>query len=246
MLKIFIGYDSNEIVAYHTAVQSIIETTKHPVSIIPLCKDHLHGIYKREKQDRESTEFSMTRFLVPYLSGYEGFSVFMDCDVLLKSDPYLMTMIPPEKQGKAVYVAKHDYTPSSETKFLGQIQSKYEKKNWSSVMYFDNSLCKALTPNYVNNATGLELHQFKWLMDDELIGDLSLGWNHLVGEYARNPYAHLVHFTKGTPCFSGYENQEHSEEWHEMMERAMSAKQTLMSTIMKEIKNDPALSGGSL
>ena len=246
MLKIFIGYDSNEIVAYHTAVQSIIDVTKHPVSITPLCLDHLEGVYKKERDFRQSTEFSMTRFLVPYLSEYKGFSLFMDCDVLVKADPHFMLLNEFSTPDKAVYVAKHDYTPTSERKFLDQIQTKYEKKNWSSVMYFDNEKCKKLTPEYVNNATGLELHQFKWLDDERLIGDLPFEWNHLVGEYSPNPDAKIVHFTKGTPCFNGYEVQEHSDSWHETMEKAMSAKQVLSATIRREIMNDPALSGGDL
>ena len=36
--------------------------------------------------------------------------------------------------------------------------------------------------DYVNSATGLQLHQFKWLESDELIGDLTLEWNWLVDE----------------------------------------------------------------
>ncbi|NBR29730.1 MAG: aminotransferase class V-fold PLP-dependent enzyme, partial [Betaproteobacteria bacterium] len=34
--------------------------------------------------------------------------------------------------------------------------------------------------DYVNTASGLELHQFKWLGDDSLIGELPHRWNHLV------------------------------------------------------------------
>jgi|TARA_R110000787_G_scaffold7499_2_gene25552 hypothetical protein len=246
MLKIFIGYDSNEIVAYHTAVQSIIEHTSHPVSITPLCIDHLKDIYKKERDPKQSTEFSMTRFLVPYLSGYEGQSMFMDCDVILRADPHFMMLNEFANPGKAVYVVKHDYTPSSDRKFLDQVQWKYDKKNWSSVMYFNNELCKALTPSYVSEASGLDLHQFKWLEDESMIGDLPSEWNHLVGECKPNPDAKLVHYTKGTPCFSGYEKQEHSDLWHETMEKAMSAQQVLYATIRREFQNDPALSGGNL
>lgn len=79
----------------------------------------------------------------------------------------------------AVRVVKHDYQASG-TKFLGQPQTPYAKKNWSSVMLFNNDKCKALTPDYVNTASGLELHQFKWLASDDQIGELPERWNQLV------------------------------------------------------------------
>ena len=66
----------------------------------------------------------------------------------------------------AVMVVKHDHVPRETVKFLGEPQSKYEKKNWSSVMLFNNARCAALTPQYVSSASGLELHQFKWLEDE--------------------------------------------------------------------------------
>jgi hypothetical protein len=81
----------------------------------------------------------------------------------------------------AVQVVKHQHVPTETTKFLGAVQTKYEKKNWSSLMLMNCGKCKALTPEYVNTASGLELHQFKWLGDDSLIGALPAQWNHLVG-----------------------------------------------------------------
>ena len=71
----------------------------------------------------------------------------------------------------AVQVVKHHHVPEETTKFLGNPQSKYEKKNWSSVMLFNNTKCRALTPQYVNTATGLELHRFQWRGDNDLIGE---------------------------------------------------------------------------
>ena len=245
MLKIFIGFDSHEIVAYHTCVQSIIDTVTEPVAFIPLCQDNLKTIYYRERGETESTEFSMTRFLVPYLSDFKGHSIFIDCDVLLRADiTDLEFGTWSRTPDKAVYVVKHDYTPRSDAKFLGQVQTKYEKKNWSSVMFFNNALCRKLQPYYVNAASGLDLHQFKWLDSDELIGELPVEWNHLVGEYRHNPDAKLVHFTQGTPCFDGYKIQPFSDEWYETMQKAMSSKQTISATIRREVFSDPALLGG--
>ena len=36
------------------------------------------------------------------------------------------------------------------------------------MMIFNNANAQHLTPDYVNSATGLELHQFKWLENDDL------------------------------------------------------------------------------
>lgn len=136
----------------------------------------------------------------------------MDCDMLCRVDiAGILENIEPHH---AVSVVKHDYVPKSERKFLNQQQTSYARKNWSSVMVFNNALCPQLTPEYVNSATGLQLHQFKWLAD-HMIGALDRSWNHLVGEYQPNPNARLVHFTLGTPCFAKYRDCEFANEWFE-------------------------------
>ena len=207
--RVFIGYDLNETVAYHVLAHSILRHASVPVSITPLKLSQLPMTRKRD--DRQSTEFSFSRFLVPWLCGFKGQAIFMDCDMLVRTD---IAELVGEK-GKSVSVVKHEYEPRPEDKFLGQKQSVYAKKNWSSVMVFDCSGCAALTPEYVNTASGLELHQFKWLGGDYLIGSLDPAWNHLVGEYAPNPQAKIVHYTLGTPCFAKYSRCEFAEEWHE-------------------------------
>jgi len=114
---------------------------------------------------------------------------------------------------KAIQVCKHDYTPKEDTKFLGQVQTKYEKKNWSSVMLMNCKKCTTLTPDYVNKASGLELHQFKWLEGDHLIGDLPLEWNWLVGEYEYKDDVKNVHYTKGGPWFEEYKDCDYAQDW---------------------------------
>ena len=86
-------------------------------------------------------------------------------------------------------------------------------KRRASVMLFNNAKCRALTPEYVNKASGLELHQFKWLAGDEVIGALPDRWNHLVGYNPPRKDAALVHFTIGGPYFETYQNCEYSKEW---------------------------------
>lgn len=210
MLHIFIGYDSKEVVAYNVLQHSIIRQAKYPVCITPVVRDQIED-FSRARGRNESTEFTYTRFMVPYLCNFKGFSVFMDCDMLAQCDiNEIMRIIDPKY---AVSVVKHDYTPKTWLKFLGQEQTRYEKKNWSSFMVFNNELCTALTPQYVNRATGMELHQFKWLESEDLIGELPVEWNHLVGEYERNPKAKIVHYTLGTPCFPEYSSCEYAQQW---------------------------------
>jgi hypothetical protein len=116
--------------------------------------------------------------------------------------------------------SKHDYAPKEDVKFLGQVQTKYEKKNWSSVMLFNNARCQALSNDFVNSASGLELHQFKWLDSDDQIGSLPLTWNHLVGVYDFDPAAANVHFTEGGPYFNEYSGVDYASEWFDARDRA--------------------------
>ena len=214
MLQIYIGYDPKEAVAYHTLAHSIQRHASIPVTIAPLMQSQLRNIYTRARGPTESTEFSLTRFLVPALSEYRGWSLFMDCDMLCRSDIAEIAVLAERSPGKAVLVCKHDYTPGPARKFLNQVQTVYPRKNWSSVMFFNNARCTALTAGYVNSATGLDLQRFKW-MDDALIGDLPLEWNWLVGEYQHNPDARLVHYTIGGPYFDEYRGCDYAEEWFE-------------------------------
>ena len=217
MIRVFIGYDSNETIAYHVLAHSILRHAKAPISVCPLRLSQLP--MTRERAEYQSTEFSFSRFLVPYLCGYRGQAIFMDCDLLAMAD--IAELMRLHDSCKAVSVVKHEYTPKPGDKFLGYKQALYAKKNWSSVMIFENSLCGILTPNVVDTASGLFLHQFKWLKDGSMIGSLPVEWNHLVGEYEPNPKAKLVHFTLGTPCFAKYENCEFSKEWHEEKNRML-------------------------
>ena len=209
MVRVFIGYDPAETVAYHVLAHSILRHASVPVSITGLVLRQLP--MTRERDPKQSTEFSFSRFLVPWLCGFKGTAIFMDCDMLVRADVAELHC----QRGKSVSVVKHDYTPSTEGKFLGNTQTRYAKKNWSSVMVFDCGGCAVLTPEYVNTASGLDLHQFKWLGGDYLIGKIAPEWNHLVGEYPPNGAAKLVHYTLGTPCFAKYANCEYAEEWHE-------------------------------
>lgn len=223
LLDIYIGYDSQERVAYHALCQSLIDHASRPVRLTPIALQTLRGVHERERAAVQSTEFSFSRFLTPWLSGYRGWSLFMDCDMLLRADIAELFALADERY--SVMVAKHDYTPRDTFKFLDNRQTIYPKKNWSSVVLFNNSRCRALTPEYVETASGLALHQFKWLPNDEEIGDLPLEWNWLVGEYAFNADARIAHFTRGGPYFEAYADCDYAEEWRLARDRAFGAAQ---------------------
>lgn len=221
MINVFVGYDPREAVAFSVLAYSIHARASQPVGVTPLMLSQLRGIYTRERHPLQSTDFSFTRFLVPHLSGYTGWSLFMDCDMLVLDDISKLWAQCDDRY--AVQVVKHNHVPKEDIKFLGAKQTKYEKKNWSSVILFNNAKCRALTPEYVNTATGLELHQFKWLGNDNLIGELPHRWNHLVGYDAPSKDVSLVHFTIGGPYFEEYRNCEHAESWRSELERMMYA-----------------------
>lgn len=214
-LRIFIGYDSREPAAFAVCAHSILARAKLPVSIAPLTQPVLRsaGIYHRERDATESTEFSITRFLVPALCDFKGHALFMDCDMLVQGDITELWLHGAARPDLAVHVCQHDYTPKASTKFLGQTQTAYPRKNWSSLMLFNAERCQALTPEYVNRASGLELHRFQWIAEAE-IGALPLEWNWLVGEYARNDGAKNYHFTNGGPWFKDSSIGDHADRWY--------------------------------
>ena len=76
MIKVFIGYDPRQAVSYNVCQHSILIRTTRPVAIIPLVIETLP--IKRVGL----TPFTWTRFLVPYLSKYEGISIFLDADII--------------------------------------------------------------------------------------------------------------------------------------------------------------------
>ena len=213
MIRVFIGFDTVETVSYHVLSHSIQARCSEPVSITPLMLTQLSSLMTRERHNLQSTEFSFSRFLVPHLCDYQGWALFMDCDMLVLDDMADLWNL--RDDNFAVQVVKHDHVPKETTKFLGQPQSKYEKKNWSSVMLFNNEKCKALTPDFVNTATGLELHRYQWLDGDHLIGDIPHRWNHLVGYDETVPVGEVsnLHYTIGGPYFDDYKDTDYAAEW---------------------------------
>lgn len=214
-LKMYIGWDSREDIAFQVCKHSATRHSNGNLEIYPLKQDTLRelGLYNRAIDVKASTEFSLTRFLAPYLAGTKGWSIFADCDFLFNRDPNLV--LDNLSKDKAVYVVQHEYIPSHEIKMDGKTQHSYPRKNWSSFILFNNSHPKvrALTPEIVNTQSPAFLHRFSWL-DDEDIGTLDLEWNFLVGEYPKQKTLPAsVHYTNGGPWFDDCQDVDYGPEW---------------------------------
>ncbi len=227
-IRVFIGYDSHMPIVFNVLSHSIHTRSSQPVSITPVMLSQLHDAFNRDRNSLQSTEFSFSRFLTPYLCDYSGWSIFMDNDMLVLDDIAKLWALRDERY--AIQVVKHEHNPKETTKFLDQAQTQYQKKNWSSVMLINNARCKALTPEFVNTASGLKLHQFKWLDNDDLIGGLPHRWNHLVGYDSVDSDVSLVHYTLGGPFYHEFANTEYAKEWfleREKMEHCVQRGDTL-------------------
>lgn len=209
-VKIYIGFDQREAVAYHTFVQSLIENASIPLDITPLAIRNLKGY--EEKHEDKSNDFVYSRFLTPSLNDFKGWAIFVDGDMICQAD--IKELLDLRDDSKALQVVKHDYKTKAYQKYLGNINQDYPRKNWSSVILWNcaHPKHKILTPDFIANQPGKYLHRFSWLEDSE-IGELPKEWNWLVTEYPNNEQANILHYTLGTPCFKDYRNTEMSDIW---------------------------------
>ncbi len=221
-IPIFIGYDYRERAATNVLIDSLYQNSSFPLSITPLVTNQLvkSGFHSRNRENKQSTDFSFTRFLVPFLMNYEGWAIFLDCDMLCKTD--IKNLWDQRDEDYALLCVKHEHIPNESKKFLGEIQSAYPKKNWSSLMLMNCKRCKALTKEYVNTASGLDLHRFNWLKDDSEIGSIKgYGWNYLIEVSNQNEEENniekieLMHWTLGGPWFKDQRNinDKFTKEW---------------------------------
>ena len=216
IIKIVVGFDQRESIAYHTFCQSVIERSSVPISILPLAINSLKN-YKETHVD-QSNDFIYSRFLTPYLCNFEGWAIFADGDMICQSDIKELSDL--KDESKALMVVKHHYQTKADIKYLGNKNENYPRKNWSSVILWNCSHPKhrILTPEFIQNQTGKYLHRFSWLDDNE-IGEIPREWNWLAIEYPENKDAKLIHYTLGTPCFKEYENTDMSDIWYQTFER---------------------------
>lgn len=215
-IKAFIGYDSREDIAWQVARHSLLRHSDGDLTVIPLRQNVLRelGLYTRPYDTNSSTEFSLTRFLTPYLAAQDGWVLFSDCDFLYTAD--IRDVFSGLDYNKAVYCVKHDYTPTHQIKMDGKQQTVYPRKNWSSFMIFNCSHpdVRALVPEVVNTASPAYLHRFEWVKNEADIGALDLDWNFLEGEYPKPDHTpRVIHYTNGGPWFEEWQDCDFAELW---------------------------------
>lgn len=232
MHTVHIGYDRRQPEAFAVARHSLAKHIRQAgpaaglhIGIAPaldLQELRRAGLYWRPTSVRDgnlwddisdapmSTEFSNSRFLVPHLARYDGWALFIDCDMLFRTDPRELFKLADPRY--AVMCVQHDYRPDANRKMDGQVQTRYNRKLWSSVMLFNaaHPSNRALDLEMVNTLPGRDLHRFCWLRDDE-IGALPAAWNWLPRITEGEPK--LVHWTEGGPWLAGFEDEPYSDEW---------------------------------
>lgn len=223
-LRVYIGYDSREPEAYAVAESSLLRHASVPVSVTPLNAQRLaeNGLLRRPTDLRgqrydipsnapASTEFAISRFLVPFLA-QTGWALFVDSDVVFMGDvAELFALADPRY---ALMRVMHDHRPVNSLKMDGQAQTSYPRKNESSVMLFncDHAANKRLSLVDVQERRGFDLHQFFWLHDLE-IGALPMEYNWLVNVEPKPANPKIAHFTLGGPFTPGWHGAEHDEIW---------------------------------
>ena len=209
-VDIVVGFDQKEAVAYHTFVQSVINTATLPVRFLPLNINSL-STYKEVHEDG-SNNFIYSRFLVPYLLNFKGWAIYADGDMVCLED--IKKLWDLRDENYAVQVVKHNYKTKITKKYWGHKNEDYPRKNWSSLILWncDHPSHKILTPKFIQEQTGAFLHRFSWIKDNE-IGELKKEWNWLAMEYEEKDDINLIHYTIGTPCFKEYENTSLASYW---------------------------------
>lgn len=216
--RIFIGFEKTAAAAFWIQRRSILETwhaAAEPPEIIPIVRQGLllSGVHKRQLDSLASTEFTYTRFLVPYLTGYEGWALFMDGDMMARADLSELFVLADPRY--AAMVVKHDHKPTEQVKMDGRVQTTYPRKNWSSLVLWNcgHSAARVLSPHQVDMAPADWLHQFKWIPDGE-IGSLPVEWNWLVGWSDDTIEPKVVHFTRGIPFIhDGFAGEPYAEDY---------------------------------
>lgn len=235
MLHVFIGYDSREHEAFEVCKHSLQKFSSMPLAIQPLVQDKLRqaGLYTRPADEPASTEFAFTRFLVPTLCEFKGTALFVDCDFLFTQDINKLLKFVREEQAKVLpfqyscAVVKHDYTPKALWKMDGEPQVPYPRKNWSSLILFNNPQCTTLTPTYVNESSAQALHRFAWTPDAQIMG-LPQEWNWLEGEYdwpEKSWPPAGIHFTNGGPWHVNHKSVRYGDMWTYALAEVMREKE---------------------
>jgi len=215
-LPVFVGWDSREDIAFRVCRHSLVRRASAPVAVTPIIQSELReqGLYTRTPDPLASTEFTYTRFFVPYMMGYRGWALFCDCDFLFLADVAELFALADDRY--AVMCVHHDHQPHENWKMDGAVQTVYPRKNWSSMVLYNcgHPKNRMLTPELLNRETGSFLHRFQWL-DDAEIGAVPETWNWLEGWSEKPAMGHpnAVHYTRGGPWFDAWRYVDYAGLW---------------------------------
>ncbi len=189
-LPIYIGFDHRQAVSYNVLQFSIFRRSSKPVTIAPLVLPSLpitrQGL----------TPFTYSRFLVPWLNGFQGWALFLDTDYLCLADI-------------------SDLFAFRDERYAAMVSKNVKKFEWASMILFNcaHPANRVLTPDYVEDPQRCRYpHTMDWL-PETLVGDLPREWNHLVGYDAPRRDAKLVHYTQGMPVFEETKGSEYTDHW---------------------------------
>lgn len=231
--QVYLGWDGAQMRAWNVAKASLQAHALSPVCAHRVTMTAMHDLYQRPTSTRDgrlwddisdapmSTGHAIARFFLPHLpsSARVGWALFTDGDVLFRRDVSDLFALADDRF--AIQVVQHQHDPVETVKMDGQIQTRYARKNWSSVMLWNlaHQAHDALTLEMLNSVPGRDLHRFCWL-DDDLIGPLPAEWNWLVGHSSPLIDPALVHFTDGDPSMPGYEHCPYADEWYALARAA--------------------------
>jgi hypothetical protein len=230
MLTVYIGYDEREKIAFDVCCYTLRKYASKPVNIVPLKLDklkaqglitrHTIGMHDVVSDAPFSTEFSVSRFLVPLIH-QNGWAIFMDCDMIFADDIY--KILPLLASQYAVMCVKHKHAGDEGIKMDNCIQTKYSRKNWSSFMAFNcgHPANRRLSIDDINRRPGRDLHAFYWLHDSE-IGELPTGYNWLVDVQPMPEDLIVAHYTLGGPWFDNRPEGLHDYVWNAEKEEMLN------------------------
>lgn len=214
MIHLFSGFDRREEVGHHVFCSSVIHNATAPVSFTPL-HSGVHLGYDGQRDG--SNAFTYSRFLIPFLMGYQGWAIFMDgADMVVRGDVAELWSL--RDDSFAVQVVKHSYKTKHPRKYIGTDMESHNRdyfgKNWSSVMLINcaHPEWRQITPRSIEGMSGEQLHRFSFMESSE-VGELPVEWNWLVDEFGENENAEVLHWTAGIPAFPNYKNAPMAEEW---------------------------------
>lgn len=189
-LRIFIGYEPRQPLAYSVLQHSIAKNSSKPVAITPLILSQLP--IKR----RGLTEFTFSRFLVPWLCNFKGRALFLDADMVVTGD-----------------IAELFEMAGLNAVSVVQEQQRFE---WASMMLFNCGACLQLTPSFIDNEKN-GLLDLAWAPS---VGDLPSDWNHCVGYKPPREDAKLWHYTQGIPAWHETSGLPEDSVWHQAHQAA--------------------------